>query len=100
VLEASVTAACNDRFKVSDRANHTHWKVDKRGNLAQLVKSSDSWTTLKNAVANAHQDAVIYIDGEIKASSSGSNFGAIEIKKPDDFTGGVDWKLTIMGLTG
>lgn len=101
VLEASVTAACNDKFKVSDRANHTHWKVDKRGNLAQLVKkSSDSWTTLKNAVANAHQDAVIYIDGEIKASSSGSNFGAIEIKKPDDFTGGVDWKLTIMGLTG
>ena len=101
VLEGPVTAACNDKFKVSDRANHTHWKVDKRGNLAQLVKkSSDSWTTLKNAVANAHQDAVIYIDGEIKASSSGSNFGAIEIKKPDDFTGGVDWKLTIMGLTG
>lgn len=100
VLEGSVIAACNDKFKVSDKSSK-HWKVDKRGNLAQLVKkSSDSWTTLKNAVANAHQDAVIYIDGEIKASSSGSNFGAIEIKKPDDFTGGVDWKLTIMGLTG
>ena len=99
VLEGPVTEACNDKFKVSDKSS-THWKVDKRGNLAQLVKSSDSWTTLKNAVANAHQDAVIYIDGEIKASSSGSNFGAIEIKKPDDFTGGVDWKLTIMGLTG
>lgn len=100
VLEGSAAAACNDKFKVPDKSS-THWKVDKRGNLAQLVKkSSDSWTTLKNAVANAHQDAVIYIDGEIKASSSGSNFGAIEIKKPDDFTGGVDWKLTIMGLTG
>lgn len=100
VLEGSAAAACNDKFKVPDKSS-THWKVDKRGNLAQLVKkSSDSWTTLKNAVANAHQDAVIYIDGEIKASSSASNFGAIEIKKPDDFTGGVDWKLTIMGLTG
>ncbi|EMB46244.1 hypothetical protein HMPREF9730_00425 [Treponema denticola AL-2] len=101
VLEASVTAACNDKFKVSDKSS-THWKVDKRGNLAQLVKkSSDSWTTLKNAVANAHQDAVIYIDGEIKASSSGSNFGAIEIKKPPyGFPPGEDRKLTIMGLTG
>ncbi len=100
VLESSAAAACNDKFKVSDKSS-THWKVDKRGNLAQLVKSSsDSWKTLKDAVANAPQDAVIYIDGEIKASSSGSNFGAIEIKKPDDFTGGVDWKLTIMGLTG
>lgn len=99
VLEGPVTESCNDKFKVSDKSSK-HWKVDKRGNLAQLVKSSDSWKTLKDAVANAHQDAVIYIDGEIKASSSGSNFGAIEIKKPDDFTGGVDWKLTIMGLTG
>lgn len=101
VLEASVTAACNDKFKVSDRANHTHWKVDKRGNLAQLVKkSSDSWKTLKNAVDNAPQDAVIYIDGEIKASGSGDNFGAIEIKKPFGFPAGEDRKLTIMGLTG
>ena len=101
VLEASVTAACNDRFKVSDRANHTHWKVDKRGNLAQLVKSSDSWKTLKNAVDNAPQDAVIYIDGEIKASGSYDNYGAIEIKKPPyGFPPGEDRKLTIMGLTG
>lgn len=99
VLEGSVIAACNDKFKVSDKSSK-HWKVDKRGNLAQLVNSSDSWKTLKDAVANAPQDAVIYIDGEIKASGSGDNFGAIEIKKPDDFTGGVDWKLTIMGLTG
>lgn len=101
VLEGSAAAACNDKFKVPDKSS-THWKVDKRGNLAQLVKkSSDSWTTLKNAVANAHQDAVIYIDGEIKASSSGSNFGAIEIKKPPyGFPAGEDRKLTIMGLRG
>lgn len=102
VLEGSVTEACNDRFKVSDRANHTHWKVDKRGNLAQLVKSSDSWKTLKDAVANAPQDAVIYIDGEIKASGLYDNYGAIEIIKPYSFPvlAGVARKLTIMGLTG
>ncbi|MGI5060191.1 hypothetical protein E4N89_04285 [Treponema denticola] len=100
VLEASVTAACNDKFKVPDKSSR-HWKVDKRGNLAQLVKSSDSWTTLKDAVDNAPQDAVIYIDGEIKASGSGDNFGAIEIKKPPyGFPSGEDRKLTIMGLTG
>ena len=101
VLEGSVTEACNDKFKVSDESSK-HWKVDKRGNLAQLVKSSDSWTTLKNAVANAPQDAVIYIDGEIKASGLYDNYGAIEIKKPYGYSvpAGVDRKLTIMGLTG
>ena len=99
VLESSAAAACNDKFKVSDKSS-THWKVDKRGNLAQLVKSSDSWKTLKNAVDNAPQDAVIYIDGEIKASGSGGNFGAIEIKKPYGFPAGEDRKLTIMGLRG
>ena len=100
VLEGPVTEACNDKFKVSDKSS-THWKVDKRGNLAQLVKSSsDSWKTLKDAVANAPQDAVIYIDEEIKASGSGDNFGAIEIKKPFGFPAGEDRKLTIMGLTG
>lgn len=100
VLEGPVTEACNDKFKVADKSS-THWKVDKRGNLAQLVKSSsDSWKTLKDAVANAPQDAVIYIDGEIKASGSGDNFGAIEIIKPYGFPPGEDRKLTIMGLTG
>lgn len=99
VLESSAAAACNDKFKVSDKSS-THWKVDKRGNLAQLVKSSDSWKTLKDAVANAPQDAVIYIDGEIKASGSGGNSGAIEIIKPYGFPPGEDRKLTIMGLTG
>lgn len=100
VLEGPVTEACNDKFKVSDKSS-THWKVDKRGNLAQLVNSSDSWKTLKDAVANAPQDAVIYIDGEIKASGSGDNFGAIEIKKPPyGFPSGEDRKLTIMGLRG
>lgn len=99
VLEGPVTEACNDKFKVSDKSS-THWKVDKRGNLAQLVNSSDSWKTLKGAVANAPQDAVIYIYGEIKASGSGDNFGAIEIKKPFGFPAGEDRKLTIMGLTG
>lgn len=102
VLEGSVTEACNDKFKVSDKSS-THWKVDKRGNLAQLVKSSsDSWKTLKDAVANAPQDAVIYIDGEIKASGSGGNYGAIEIIKPHGYPvlAGVARKLTIMGLTG
>ncbi|EMB39526.1 hypothetical protein E4N99_05295 [Treponema denticola] len=100
VLESSAAAACNDKFKVSDKSS-THWKVDKRGNLAQLVKSSsDSWKTLKDAVANAPQDAVIYIDGEIKASGSYDNYGAIEIIKPPYFPAGVDRKLTIMGLTG
>jgi len=102
VLEGPVTEACNDKFKVSDKSS-THWKVDKRGNLAQLVKSSsDSWKTLKDAVANAPQDAVIYIYGEIKASGSGDNFGAIEIIKPYSFPvlAGVARKLTIMGLTG
>jgi len=102
VLEGSVIAACNDKFKVSDKSSK-HWKVDKRGNLAQLVKSSsDSWKTLKDAVANAPQDAVIYIDGEIKASGLYDNYGAIEIIKPYDYSvpAGVDRKLTIMGLTG
>lgn len=102
VLESSAAAACNDKFKVSDKSS-THWKVDKRGNLAQLVKSSsDSWKTLKDAVANAPQDAVIYIDGEIKASGLYDNYGAIEIIKPHDYPVpvGVDRKLTIMGLTG
>lgn len=99
VLEGSVTAACNDKFKVPDKSSR-HWKVDKRGNLAQLVKSSDSWKTLKDAVDNAPQDAVIYIDGEIKASGSGGNSGAIEIIKPYGFPSGEDRKLTIMGLTG
>ena len=100
VLEGPVTEACNDKFKVSDKSS-THWKVDKRGNLAQLVNSSDSWKTLKDAVANAPQDAVIYINGEIKASGSGDNFGAIEIKKPPyGFPSGEDRKLTIMGLRG
>ncbi|EMB37110.1 MULTISPECIES: right-handed parallel beta-helix repeat-containing protein [Treponema] len=100
VLESSAAAACNDKFKVSDKSS-THWKVDKRGNLAQLVKSSsDSWKTLKDAVANAPQDAVIYIDGEIKASGLYDNYGAIEIIKPPYFPAGVDRKLTIMGLTG
>lgn len=100
VLESSAAAACNDKFKVSDKSS-THWKVDKRGNLAQLVKSSsDSWKTLKDAVANAPQDAVIYIDGEIKASGLYDNYGAIEIIKPPYFPVGVDRKLTIMGLTG
>lgn len=101
VLEGPVTEACNDKFKVSDKSS-THWKVDKRGNLAQLVKSSsDSWKTLKDAVANAPQDAVIYIDGEIKASGLYDNYGAIEIKKPPyGFPSGEDRKLTIMGLTG
>ena len=99
VLEGSVTEACNDKFKVSDKSS-THWKVDKRGNLAQLVNSSDSWKTLKDAVANAPQDAVIYIDREIKASGSGDNFGAIEIIKPYGFPPGEDRKLTIMGLRG
>lgn len=100
VLEGSAVTACNDKFKVSDRANYTHWKVDKRGNLAQLVKSSDSWKTLKDAVANAPQDAVIYIGGEIKASGLYGNYEAIKIKKPVGFPDDEDWKLTIMGLTG
>ena len=98
VLEGSAAAVCNDKFKVPDKSSR-HWKVDKRGNLAQLVKSSDSWTTLKDAVANAPQDAVIYIDGQIKASGLHGNFGAIEIKKPVGFMAGEDRKLTIMGLT-
>lgn len=100
VLEGPVTEACNDKFKVSDKSS-THWKVDKRGNLAQLVvNSSDSWKTLKDAVDNAPQDAVIYIDGEIKASGLYDNYGAIEIIKPPYFPADVDRKLTIMGLTG
>lgn len=100
VLEGSAIQASHNKFKVSDKANHTHWKVDDRGNLAQLVKSSDSWKILKQAVTDAHNDAFIYIDGEIKATNAGDNHGFIEIKKDPGFSA-LDTKvLTIIGVSG